>query len=299
MEHLKKFEQFEQTNESWRKIKTWLNLPVYLVDKVLSNLLGMFDKIGFLWDELSANIDTDRSLTMSTFKEDPIKLTIDDIENETMKKTLKVRGFFDKWNVYTFDRKSHDGRTPIYISKDELKKGDKYYGSRISDSDLNSEYKTKNMKRLLKKKGVSDISELEPQFYVIAKTHTIEHDKMKSEREFSFNSVKSTRLEKLVDRKIKEESFTGRTESIPGQWNNMPLVFKIIEADRVDLMKKLIKACLDVDGKEGVIEMLKQSVDSEGWSRDYEKYGKFDDIKTPLKSSKSEEMTNLIKSYLE
>jgi hypothetical protein len=300
MSNIKNFDSFvneNYVNESWRQVKAWLKIPQILFEELLHKLIKFVPRIGILYDKLSAKIDTGSSISPSFLKEEPIKLTLDDIKNDSLRKTLKISGIFNKWNVYTFDR-TRENRQPIYITKDELKIGDKYYGERLSDWQVDNKYSPKNARRLRRETGGKEMSELEPQFWVICALETEEHNKMRGERDERYTNKKDKELEKLVKDEIKRDEFTGRTKSISGQWNNDPLVYKIIYADRVDLMQKLIDACEELDGKEGVEEMLKQAVDNEGWYKDYDKYGSFNDIRTPLKSAKSEEMKDLIKKYI-
>ncbi len=292
MRHVKKYDEF---NESWKQVKAWLRIPEIIFDLLLQKLIKNVPRLGVKYDVLSANIDTGRAMGHNILKQEPIKLTLNDIKNDNVRKTLKISGILKEWNVYTFDRE-HENRQPIYITKDELKKGDRYYGERISDWQVDDLYKPKN-KRKLRKTG-KEMHELEPQFWVVAAVHTEEHDKMDKDRKERYNKKERKALEKLVKDEINKAEFTGRTNSIYMQWNYDPLVYKIIYADRVDLMQKLIDACEKLDGKEGVEEMLKQAIDKDGWHVDYEKYGSFNDVKTPLKEAKSDEMKNLIKKYI-
>jgi hypothetical protein len=296
----RKIETFQNftTNESLRRFRGILKIPEILIEMVMSKIIDYVPRLGFLYDKLSAKIDTDSSISPSKVKSDPIKITLDDIKNEKIKKTLKLTGIFNSWNIYTFDR-LNDNRQPIYITKDEIELGDIIYGERVSDHYVDSNYSSKKSKRYLKSKGVSHISEIEPQFWVVAAKKSDRHDKMETERQDRYDKKRRRELEKLVDEEISEASFTGRTRHIYGQWNNNPLIFKIIEADRIDLMKKVIDACRSVDGWDGVKELIHQAIDFEGRVVDYDKYSKFNDVKTPLKLAKSAGMKRLLESELD
>lgn len=299
MKNLQNFNEFNENsiNESWRQTKAWLRVPQMLIDILLSKLLNYIPRLNFIYDKHAAKVDTGLSLNRNEISDEPIKLTIDGIKNEKIKKSVKLSGLLKEWNIYTFDR-THEDRQPIYITKDELKKGDYISGERLSDFEVDKNYSNKKIRRYFKSKGVNKLSELEPQFWVVCAKITEKHDKMDDERKERSNIKKKKALEKLVKDSIKEGDFTGRTKQIYYHWNNNPLVYKIIDADRVDLMKELIDACEELDGIEEVKRMLTQAIDNEGWSRDYYKYGSFNDIKTPLKEAKSDEMKNLIKKYI-
>lgn len=309
MNNIKNFDNFVNENykisESWRQVKAWLKIPQILFDRLLSKILNYVPLLNLKYDQLAAKIDLGKGLYPEKIKNEPEKLTLNDIKNDKMRKSLELSGIFDKWNVYYMrtiepDRKfnvSDNNRDVIYITKDELKKGDTFYGERISESRF-SKYDTKKMKRTLRDTGAEKYADLEPQMFIVAAKHTEEHDKMRKERDNRYTNKKDKDLEKLVSDEIKRDNFIGRTRSITGQWNNDPLVYKIIYADRVDLMQKLIDACEELDGKEGVEELLKQAIDNKGWSKDYDKYGSFNDIRTPLKSAKSDEMKDLINKYI-
>ena len=52
---------------------------------------------------------------------------------------------FENWNIYSFDEKrTPENRQAFYISKDELKNGDIYYGERLSDHDVDRKYLKNN-----------------------------------------------------------------------------------------------------------------------------------------------------------
>jgi len=297
---IKKFDTFVNENykvdESWRQVKAWLQIPKILLERLLALIIDFVPNIGTKYDQLAAKVDVGTGGQPNIIKEEPIKLTLNDVENEKLRKTLKMTGVFSEWNVYTFDR-TYENRQPIYITKDELHKGDKYHGERLSEWKVDKNYVGKKQKRYLKSKGVSELSELEPQFWVVAALHTEKHDKMKSERDTRYENKKKKQLEKLVKDSIKEGDF-GRTKSIAGEWNNDPIVFKVVRADRVDLMQQLIDACLELDGEEGVEDMLNMAIDNEGWTVNHKDYGSFNDIRTPLKQAKSEEMKTLIQNNL-
>lgn len=312
MKTIKNFEKFsnedyQKIDESWRQVKGWLKLPQVLIEMLLQKIIKFVPRIGLKYDQLAAKIDLGKSLSPYEIKDDLKKLTLNDIKNDNLRKTLKTTGIFDKWNVYYAHTTDPDqkfnindsGRDVIYITKDELKKGDTYYGERISEHDIDKKY-LKTTKRLLRDKGVEKFSDLEPQMYVVVAKHSEEHEEIKKERNVRYEKNIQKELEKLVNKCIKRDDFTGRSSQIRGYWDYNPVVFKVIQEDRVDLMKKLIDACEDLDGKEGVEEMLWQLVDNEGWQvRGGLKYLGNPEYKLPVHFVKSIEMANLFVPYMD
>lgn len=267
MKTIKNYEKFVNENykidESWRQVKMWLQLPKILFEELLNKIISFVPKLSFKYDKLSAKIDTGSSLSKYKIDTEPQKLTLNDIKNKSIRNTLKTTGLFNSWNVYymrTNDNRqfNDDSRDVIYISKDELKKGDDYYGERISDSDFNKEYKKTNGSIKKMKRNNPDIekfADIEPQIYIVAAVHTDEHDEMKKERDDRYTKSKSKELEKLVKKCIKDENLIGRTKSIKGNWSRKPVLAKVVEADRLDLAKDLVNACYDA---QEVIDMIEE-----------------------------------------
>ena len=286
MKTIKNFETFvneNKTNESWRQIKAWLRIPKILFELLLQKLIDFVPRLGTRYDILSAKIDTDDSLYKNVIKEELVKLKLEDIENDNLRKTLKITGLFNEWNIYTFDKEFSNKRIPIYISKDELQIGDLYYSERINDSNIDKRY-GRGERKYLKSKGVKDISELEPQFYVVAAKKTEEHDEMEKERKLRSEKRAKRELEKLVDKCIKDDRVLSRSSQIYLQWNNLPILFKVVEADRLDLAKKL-KDNVDEDDWSKMVNM---KIDYEGWP------GRGD--KSPIDYAKSEEMKDFLRT---
>lgn len=291
MGNIKKFEKFVNDNqntkidESWRQVRLWLNIPKLVMEKLLHLLTGFVPKLKFEYDKYAAKIDDDSGLSPNIIKEDPIKLTLDDIENKRMRNTLKATNILNDWNIYTFDRK-YENRQPIYITKDELKKGDKYYGGRIGEHTVDSEYKSNNRKRLLRKKGVEDFSEIEPQFWIIAAVHTDNHDEMSKEREVRYKKNRDKKLEREVKKAIKDGDFSGYP---------YPIAFKVVKEDRVDLMKNIIDGAYDDQELNDIINSL---VTDDGHIKLPNKFGrKYYNDESLMDIVKSDEMRKLIEPY--
>lgn len=263
-----------------RRVKVYLRIPQIVFELLLQRLFGFVPRIGLKYAEVSARIDFDKSLVPRTMKQSMSKLSINDIKNANLRKTLKLSLF--KWNVYLIGEEV-ENRQPIFITRDEIQTGDKLYSERVSDHEIDRRYLNK---RYLKQQKKS-ISELEPQFYIVAAIHTDEHDKMKLERNNRYEKKKKKSLEKLINKYIKLEQLTGRTSSAYGDFSHNPIIFKAVKANRIDLVQKIVDACFDSNE---VIEVLSQKINSEGW---HDKNGK-----SPIDFSKSEEMTYFLEALL-
>jgi hypothetical protein len=316
MKNIKKYNEFvnenrinnEELNESWRKVKPWLRLPVLLLDLLLGKILNYIPRLNLRYDELAAKIDLGKGLSHNTIPEDSQmkKLTIDDIKNEKMKKSLMLSGIFKSWNIYymrTIDPEkksnrngSDTNRDVIYITKDELSPGDQFTGERISEFEFKKEYDNLN-KKSLKKLGIefNEFYKIMPQMFILAAKITEEHDEMEKERKLSYKNKIQKELEKLVNKTIKEEKFTSRSKSISGHWDNSPVFYKVVKEDRVDLAEKLIDAAKKEGEAEEMVDLL---IDYDCWFVD-KKYKGNPQYKSPIDYVKSEEMRKLIMDTLE
>jgi len=295
---LHKFDQFVnenyETNESWRQVKAWLKIPQILMERLIGKITGYVSELGIKYDQLAANIDLGSGLIPTVIKQDPEKLTLDDIKNDRLRNSLKVSGILNKWNVYylyTIDPNStrvDNSRDVLYITKDELKKGDKVYAERLSERKFNKDINDKRKSKQRERDGV-EISDIEPQMYIVAALETEEHDKMRDERNYRYTKKKSKELEKLVDKKIREDDILGIVRHTFGY---IPIGFKVVEEDRVDLMKKLIDNSFDDDEKR---KLLTMAIDDEGWI--VPKRGYISEINL-MDEVKSDEMRDLINNTL-
>jgi len=287
---MKYINTYEEMNESWRQVKQWLKIPEYLFNITLSKIIDYVSIITYKYDNLSANIDTNQSFSFGqTIKKEPIKLTLNDITNVKLKKTLKLKNIFNEWNVYSFDkdRREHE-RITIWITKDELKKGDKYFGERLSDHQIDKKY-------LKNHPSIED----EPQLYVVVAKKTKEHDEMRNERDIRFEKKRRKGLEKEIKKILKSEKYDHRTNQTYGFYDNKPIAFKLVEADYVDLMKKLLSDCPDQRARREVINPI---IDDNAWvvgdMKHYLAYSEYP-YKTVIDSLKSQEMKELIEPHIE
>jgi hypothetical protein len=229
---MKYITSFDNHNESWRQAKAYLKIPNLIIDLALSKILNYIPKLNLIYDSMAAKIDTGTSgnsgigTELSSFKE----IKLEDIKDEKVKRSLKLSGLFKDWHIYKLDRVSHDGRTPIYISKDVLNQGDKIHGERLRDVSY-TRYDNKA-------DGYNDekgnwITE----FYVVAAKHSNEHETMKKERDGRYANKKYKEFKEKVNKAIKYNSFMGRTSVA----DFTPLFHTLIKNNYVDLVKK----CLD------------------------------------------------------
>ena len=83
MKNIKNYKEFNELNESWRQVKSWLKLPQLLLEMLLHKLINFVPRLGLRYDELSAKIDLGHSNTIGyILEEEPVKLTLNDIKNK-------------------------------------------------------------------------------------------------------------------------------------------------------------------------------------------------------------------------
>ena len=212
---MKYIKPYESHNESWRKTKAYLRVPALVVDIALSKLLNYVPKLNFLYKSMAAKIDSGTSFNSGpgTQLNDTIEeIKLDDIKDEKIRKSLKLSGLFSDWHIYKIDRLSHDGKTPIYISKDILHQGDSIHGERLSDDTAT-------------------------EFYVVAAKHTEEHEEMSRERRSSYEKKEYNKCKSMLDKAKDKGYFFGRTSM--GDFT--PLFHTLVKKNYLDLVKK----CLD------------------------------------------------------
>ena len=256
--------KYIKTYESWRQAKYYFRLPFAILEKILSKLINYVPFLNLRYDELAAKIDFSTGLTPYKMKDDINEISLDDIKNNKLRNSLKATGLFSNWNIYYSSTKTQDNKDKIYISKDKLEKGNLYYSQRLDIDDKNSN-----------------------QIYVIAAVKTSEHDEMQKERDERYNIRKDKALEKAVNLAIKENHYE-RSSSFTGEWNNEPILFKVVRADRIDLFNKIINNLPE----DKVKKLVSMKIDNDGWVT---KYFNGRDL---LSQSKSKEMTDLIMSIL-
>lgn len=233
---MKYIDSFEKHNESWRQTKAFLRIPNLIIDFALSKLLNYIPKLNFLYDSMAGKIDTGTSFNSGFGNKIDVDLTelkLSDIKDEKVKKSLALSGLLKSWKIYRLDRKDYEGKSPIYLSKDVLKKGDPVHGERLSTDDKNIE------------------------FYVVAAKHTSEHEDMGKERTERYANRKYKEYKEKVNKAIKKSYFMYRTSG--GDFS--PLFHNLVKEGYLDLIKKCLDAQKDSKKKRG---MLVDKFDSEG-----------------------------------
>ncbi len=185
---MKHINSFEKHNESWRQAKAYLRIPGLLIDTAMSKILNYIPRLNTLYASMAAKIDTGTSFNSghgTSINCKIEKITLSDIKDDKVGKSLMLSGLLKNWNIYKLDRENQ-GKTPIYISKDELKQGDPIHGERLhQDSDT--------------------------EFYVVAAKHTSEHDEMGVERRGRYDKKKYSGYKSKVDKAIEDNYIMTRT----------------------------------------------------------------------------------------
>lgn len=226
---MKHINSFENHNESWRQAKAYLRLPALLIDNIMSKILNYVPRLNMTYASMAAKIDTGTSFNIgpgNSIKDNIEKIQLSDIKDDKVRKSLMLSGLLKDWNIYKLDRE-YQGKTPIYISKDELKKGDAIHGQRISQ-------------------------DADTEFYVIAAKHTSEHDDMRDERNTRYDKKKYNDIKSKLDKAIKENRIMQWVSS-PGGFDRMPLFHTIIKQGYLDLAKKALDSVTDPEEKRKVL----------------------------------------------
>lgn len=147
MKHLQSYKNFNKVNEELtpsekRSIRF---IPNAIIGFLGKKLLGIYPMLNLKWSELKRATKGHRDSPFyigdtQTMKHELEKITIDKLPPNSLKWAMFLRD----WNLYLAkDYKSTGGgehgkigRDVIYISKDEISKGDTYKGYRLSDSDI-------------------------------------------------------------------------------------------------------------------------------------------------------------------
>jgi hypothetical protein len=147
MKHLQSYNNFKKVNEelSPSEKRSLMFIPNALLGFLGKKLLGIYPMLNLKWSELKR---ATKGLKDSPFHTGDTQIMKHELEKVTIDKlppnSLKWAMFLRDWNLYLAkDYKSTGGgehgkigRDVIYISKDEISKGDTYKGYRLSDSDI-------------------------------------------------------------------------------------------------------------------------------------------------------------------
>ena len=156
---------------------------------------------------------------------------------------------------------SHDGKTPIYVSKDVIEEGDRVHGQRLS-SDTSTE------------------------FYIVAAKHTEEHEEMSRERRSSYEKKEYSKFKKMTKKAIEDDYFFSRTSM--GDFT--PLFHTLIKKNYLDLVGE----CLEAAKRSGELRIIvTRKFNSDGDHSDYS------GSKNALQLSNiTEEMSKLLRNVL-
>jgi hypothetical protein len=143
MKHLQTYNNFNKVNEelSSSDKRSIRFIPQAILGFLGKKLLGIYPLLNLRWREMKRATTGLKDSPFSTgttgiMQHELVKMSVDELpENK-----LKLSMFLRDWNVYLAKdyKSSVDGgkRQVVYISKDEIKKGDTYRGNRLNDSDI-------------------------------------------------------------------------------------------------------------------------------------------------------------------
>jgi len=282
-------------NTSFRRIKVYLYIPIALFELTFSKIFNLVPYLNFKYDVLAAKLDTDRSLPQDTkTKDDWVELNVKDIKNKKLRYSLYLSGIFKKWYVYYTRNigvrdynKSDNNRDVIYISKEKLNISEGIYiGERISETDLNKKYNTNKLSKYLKRLNLKydEFYKIEPQMYAIAALRTERHEIMQKERNIIYAKKKDKSLEKVVNKMIKDENLFSHSSTY-GDYSDLPVFHKLVKANRIDLVKKVLLNAEDDDERCNLVNYKA--------SREYVQDSK------PMDCAKTDEMKKLLEKWMD
>lgn len=159
MKHIQSYKDFENIDEKLTKNqRTILNIPKFLGAFIGKKLFGIVPLLNMRWKETKGKTQdshyypliADHSYQSNKMDCNLEKIKLGDLASKNIKPSMFLRG----WNIYMSDKRIKDGyksdknssRRVVYISKDEIKKGDTYLGERVSDWDVYGDEFRKNDK---------------------------------------------------------------------------------------------------------------------------------------------------------
>lgn len=149
MKHINTYKNFQKINEklSPSEKRSLLFIPGALLGFVGKKLFGIYPLLNTRWSELKRSTKGYKDSPFHTGDQSVIKYDLEKLSKDKLPSTsLKLGMFLRNWNIYVAkDYKSTGGgehgkvgRDVVYISKDEIKKGDQVKAYRLSDRDIYS-----------------------------------------------------------------------------------------------------------------------------------------------------------------
>lgn len=137
MNKIKTYKEFSVNEELTRDQRTYLLLPWALISKAGQKLFNIHPLLNLRWSELNKRTkDSNFDPIFGEGSNSKIDCNINKINKSELPKSLRWAMLLRSWNVYVTDKKSSDERSVIYISKEELNKGDTCIFARLNDRDV-------------------------------------------------------------------------------------------------------------------------------------------------------------------
>jgi hypothetical protein len=149
MKHINTYKDFQKLDEklSPSEKRSILFIPGAVLGFVGKKLFGIYPLLNTKWSELKRSTKGHKDSPFYTGEQSVIKYDLEKLSKDKLPSTsLKLGMFLRNWNIYVAkDYKSIGGgehgkvgRDVVYISKDEIKKGDQVKAYRLNDRDIYS-----------------------------------------------------------------------------------------------------------------------------------------------------------------
>lgn len=191
------------------------------------------------------------------------KVPIKYITNRKLRYSLYLTSLFKPWYVYIVEYATEqlnewNKRQRIYISRDNIQKGDSVVGERINNVELNKLFKNKYQKKR-KEMGIRspmDYHKLDFQYYIICSKYTNLHKDLKKYSRENYKYRKKVELKKAVEKAIKTSNFnTG--ESFLCKKLGASLIEHLLYYKEYEYLDKIFNS-LDHLDKEYFIQLLEE-----------------------------------------
>jgi len=260
MKHLKSYNDYSINEELTRHQRAWLNLPVFLF-AFIGKLMGIYPLLNLRWKEIKKKTNDSEfdplfatsGSTPNEMKDDLTEISLGDLKASKVKIPMILRG----WKIYSSNRETHDKRKIVYLTKDTIKKGDKYTGERLSDRDVypdsaftykTNQYIDKGKKRDLKIKDGYPCVILIAKFDKQEESEELEQyiDDICLDMEDEFNVEVEPNFNPQQDKLYL--SIKPTKENDPNRRN---LIFTEDLANKIESMTNRILEFLKIEGKKG------------------------------------------------